>query len=34
MPMELKLKTAEVTIPQAIENIESLKQELMPKIEF
>lgn len=34
MPMELKLKTAEVTIPQAIENIEALKQELMPKIEF
>lgn len=34
MPMELILKTAEVTIPQAIENIEALKQELAPKMDF
>ena len=34
MSMELILKSAEVTIPQAIENIEALKQELSPKLEY
>lgn len=32
--MELVLRTAEVLFPQAIENIEALKQELAPKMEY
>ena len=33
MSMELKLVTAEVSIPQAIENLEQLKAEIAPKME-
>lgn len=33
MSMELKLLTAEVSIPQAIENLEQLKAEIAPKME-
>lgn len=32
--MELILKSAEVTFPQAIENIEALKKELAPKMDY
>ena len=34
MSMELILKSAEVSIPQAIENIEQLKEELAPKLKY
>lgn len=34
MSMELILKSSEVTIPQAIENIEQLKTELEPKMKY
>lgn len=34
MSMELILKSSEVTIPQAIENIEQLKTELEPKMQY
>lgn len=34
MAMELILKQSEVTIPQAIENIEYLKAELIPKMQY
>ena len=34
MPMELILKSSDVSIPQAIENIEQLKEELAPKMQY